>query len=856
MSVRQSEPAAKAASLHPDAGAPSGAPAKSGGDSPLLPLALAIHRGGLGYELSGPHRLGPATLTALDVSLPGLKFPLDVTGGLSRFRHRRGVLEHLAFEIRYAELETYLGAALRGLLSPERPEVRITRISPDRLSVAVTAREQLATTWLRMQSAPSARLATPVARVLALEVVLDSAGTRDTDEGEDLRVLVGQARGAGLDVPATLLALRVLDALAAAAGGSREGSALRVPSPARALVRAFLPTAGLRVPDTAPFAWSARTFGEDALVCVGQRGPAAEREPAKELVTWRETWRILRAADDALVAGDAGRARELVLGALERAPKHPEALRRLAEIDGTRASARAEAALATLRERPLGPLGTLPADLAAAAGDGAGQIGALLHEAAHEPVPALAAELYLRAAELGPGADEVLSWLDLALAHAPAHVPARAARFYRRLCAGRNDEARADVEHLEAQTREGPERHDLLLAIGQLYAAAHKHADAARFFERALRQVPDDARALFGLGEALVEVGRIARGAALVARAIDLADPLSDPHVAPSDPRGVRKRTRKRARTVTLGVEELSHMRVRLAVHLAEGLGDEPAALARLALVPERGAWGAAARALEARYRARLGERAAASLAYARLREISRELVADAGAAPSAAAIAAADALEEAARFEEAERGDLENAARHLAAAVALVPRATARRAAYEAVLARAAAPRTPAPPPRALPEHATPHVPTVGPTHAAAPTPIPPPPAAASPAAIPTPMPPTAARQAMPSLGLLDDDADENVDDEILAEDLRHKFLQNPHDIGVQSGLVAVLERTGRGLELLALVVGMLEDAPSEAEREALMPVRNRVLEGLELAARARGSDGEADLYKMSREV
>lgn len=817
MNVRQSEPANKLVDSQRQPETP---------ELPRLPLALAIHRGGLGYELSGPHRIGPVRLTALDVSLPGLRFPLDVTGGLARFRHRRGVLEHLTFEIAYADLETYLSATLRGLLSPERPEVRITRVTPDRLSVAITAREQLATTWLRRCSLHTARqVAVPAARVLALDVMLDSS---EDGAGEDLRVLVGQARGAGLDVPATLLALRVLAALATAAGGSREGCALRVPAPARALVRAFLPTAGLRAPDAAPFAWSARSFAEDALVCVGQRTLASERAPADALVSWRETWRILRAADDALGSDDTGHARELVLGALERAPKHPEALRRLAEIDATRASARAEAALATLRERPLGPLGTLPADLARAAEGVAGQIGALLHEAAHEPVPALAAELYLRAAEATGSESDALSWLDMALAHAPGHVPARAARFFRRLCAGRIDAARADVEHLEAQTREGPERHDLLLAVGQLYAAAQKPVDAARFFERALRQSPDDVRALFGLGEALTEVGRTARGATLIARAVDLADPLADPASgSEANQRSVRKRARKRAVPQVLAVDELAQMRVRLAVHLGDGLGDEPAALARLALVPERSGASAAARALEARYAIRLGERAAASIAYARLREIARELTAEPGAEPSAAALAAADALEEAARFEELERGDLESAARHLAAAVALTPRATARRAAYEALLARAA-------PARASAAHAAPDPET-------------------------TPHAPTVQRTPIPaalSLGL-DSSAgeDENIDDEIRAEDLRHRFLQNPHDTAVQSALVAVLERIGRGLELLALVVGMIEDAPSDAERTALMPVRNRVLEGLELAARARGSDAEADLYKMSRE-
>ncbi len=813
MSLWQSEPAAKVA----DSTSP--AVAAEVAALPRLPLALAIHRGGLGYELSAPHRIGPIRLTALDVALPGLKFPLDVTGGLARFRHRRGVLEHLAFDVAYAELETHLGVALRGLLSPDRPEIRVARVSPERLSVCVSARDELATAWLRMQVAGDPRgAAPPSARVLAFDVMLDG-------EGEDLQLLVGLCRGAGLDVPASLLALRVLDALAAAAGGRRQGSALRVPAPARALVRAFLPAAGLRAPDVVPFSWPARAFTEDALVCVGRRVPTEEREASAELVSWRESWRILHPADDALAAGDAGRARSLLLAALERAPKHPEALRRLAEIDATRASARAEAALATLRERTLGPLGTLPADLSGAAGDGAGQISALLFEAAHEPVPALAAELCVRAAELAARDEDALGWLDLALAHAPTHVPARAARFYRRLCAGRTEDARADVEHLEAMTREGHERHDLLLAIGQLYAASGRHVDSTRFFERALRQVPDDVRALFGLGEALAEVGRVARGATLIARAIDLADPLQAPE---PEQRSVRKRARKVA--ATLAPDELAHMRVRLAVRLGEGLGDEPAALARLALVPERGAWGAAARALEARYRARLGERAQVSLAYSRLREISRELVAEPGAEPSAAAHAAAEALDEAARFEETERGDLESAARHLAAAVALVPRATGRRAAYEALLARAAP--TPAAPPQ---------------PPASAPSPSPSPVALAA-----TPHAPAVA---MPSFFDEPDGDDENVDDEILAEDLRHRFLQNPHDLAVQSALVAVLERTGRGLELLAIVMGMLEDAPTDAEREALQPVRTRVLEGLEAAARARGSHAEADLYKMSRE-
>src|SRR5262245_51838081 len=72
------------------------------GDRPALRLAVA--RGTLGIELDAPFALGPLRVTNLAISLPGLRFPLDLSGGVARFRHRRGLLARLAVDAGTTEL--------------------------------------------------------------------------------------------------------------------------------------------------------------------------------------------------------------------------------------------------------------------------------------------------------------------------------------------------------------------------------------------------------------------------------------------------------------------------------------------------------------------------------------------------------------------------------------------------------------------------------------------------------------------------------------------------------------------------------------------------------------------------------
>src|SRR4051812_18214046 len=104
---RRGAPLLRAAEARPQAPAP---PA----DRPLL--RLAVSRGLLGIELDAPFRVGPLRVTELQAGLPGVRFPVDLTGGVARFRHRRGELTRLCVEVHATELVAWAAPRLRGIL--------------------------------------------------------------------------------------------------------------------------------------------------------------------------------------------------------------------------------------------------------------------------------------------------------------------------------------------------------------------------------------------------------------------------------------------------------------------------------------------------------------------------------------------------------------------------------------------------------------------------------------------------------------------------------------------------------------------------------------------------------------------
>jgi tetratricopeptide (TPR) repeat protein len=729
-------------------------------------LRLAIGKDGLGIELGRPARLGCIDVTEVAVALSGVRFPLDVSGGVARFRNKRGELKRLEVEVDARSLERWVAPKLRGLVSTETPEVWIA-VRRDAATVGVSGRDA---------AAPP---------VLAFEVTLD---TRE----DDACLTVANARGTGLAAPPTALAIAALRALLKD-HATREGARFTLARAATRIARALLPEAGARAPSCPGVRWTMTTAGTDAWIL--HAGQGAQADVREEATRAREVASLTAQGDDARLAGDLDRARALDLAALERAPRHPSIAARVAEIDAL-AGGRAEAALAMLHEAdpdPGAPRGPLAGELLAETGDTVGAIASLARIGDTEPVPALAARAYARAAALADDHHDALSWLDLAVARAPSMAGIRWARVARRLAAGRIEDAVADVEHLEAIASGAPAKYGVWRRAGEAWRAAGLIADAATLFERALRYAPDDPGALAGLGAALVEGAcapkagrssraerRAARGAALLARAIELGEA-----------RG----------------EDVSAMAIDLGRALAEALGDRPAAIARVRSVPNVAADAMLARGLEARWRAGLGDAAGASLAWGRVRDLAAARFEEGSTRD---AEEAARLLREAADFERDTQGDLAAAQRHLAAALRLRPRDADLDRAYREVCARLA-------PPGAVAAERT-----------APATDAPPPPLA--------PL---------------------SEDDEAVAalrvEELTRSLQADPTRDDVVDELAGLLMRLGRGLELLALLTARLEDAPPE-RRAQLLPQQRDVLTRLEEEALAAGRASEASLFRDAR--
>jgi len=334
--------------------------------------------------------------------------------------------------------------------------------------------------------------------------------------------------------------------------------------------------------------------------------------------------------------------------ALSRAPRHPELVSLVAEIDAAHAD-RAEAALGLLVDcMPATRFGLTGALLLARVGDLSGAEQAVTEAAAAEVFAPVAAGHWLELAGLGVPPAERQRALDRAVACAPGLSNVRWARFQARVEWGDETGALADAESLEAAAADAHQRHAALTRAAAALVARGLSRAAGVLFERALRYMPDDALATAGLGRALLRAGRPERAMVLFERAIALAEKNGD-----------------------LAVDAL----IELAQLLADS-GDQPQAIARVSQVPASSPRGPEALALEGRYRAALGDLHGASLAFARLRDAC-EL------SGVAQLPAAASWLSEAAQFEHRSLGDLVAAERHLASALRLAPRNTKVRRLY-----------------------------------------------------------------------------------------------------------------------------------------------------------------------------
>ncbi|WP_437912268.1 tetratricopeptide repeat protein [Sorangium sp. So ce302] len=817
--------------------------APGGGAAPRPPddrpvLRLAVSKGALAIELGEPFALGPLRVTELVVRLAGIRFPVDLSGGVARFRHRRGQLVRLSVEAQGTELAGWAAPRLRGLLGDGAPQLIIAPIEDGAL-VALRSGET----------------------ALAFDVAV-APGERA------LRLLPERARGIGLAAPPHALALQALSMMAGTHGRLVEG-AIVLDAAVERIVRLLLPAAGARAPAVEGVQWAVVTAEAGRFRAEGALG-AAPPALGDRALRALEAAELAGAADELAFAGGLDEARRAYLAALERAPRHPEISSRLAWLDLV-IGERAEGALSTVVDAmPAVDAGLLGGALLEAVGDHDGAFSALARAAHAEPYGPLAALAWLRAAALADAVDVRLDALNLGVARAPGIEALRWARFHARLDVADVRGALADAEHLEASARGAEARHAVSRRAAEAFLARGDVADARVLFERALRYAPESPDVVAGLARSLRAAGEGRRALDLLARARALA-------------------ARSGAPACALDLE--------LGRGLAEIAGDLPAAIARVRSVPPGVPEALEARLLEGRWCAGLGDLGGASVALGRLRdavELALQGRADdagpgrARGAPfgdGAAAVAAL--LAEAAEIEERTRGDLLAAQRQLGLALRLRPRDPGITAAFRRVSGEIAPPVAPAPAappgpvqrPRAAEQRIEVHVAaprrrTVPPEPVViAPAPNKPPPVSRAPTSPPeaAPIDPGTIDE-MPTLDGTDTSTDLTapipssvtlaegqvplarafgVDDELLAERLADRLRADPADQGVAMALADVLDRLGRDLDLLALLSARMEEG-DDAVRLEVAPRRRDVLARLAARARAEGRDSEAELYEM----
>jgi tetratricopeptide (TPR) repeat protein len=597
-------------------------------------LRLAVSRGALGIELDAPFRLGPLRVTELAVSYSSVRFPVDLSGGVARFRHRRGELLRLAIAARTADLVAWAAPKLTGLLGAGRPEVVIAPIEDGAL-VGVHWGEQ----------------------ALAFEIVV-------AETAVGLCLIPTAARGLGLGAPAHVLSLRVLSLLLRSMGALVSG-AFVLRDAAALVARELCASAGARAPSSADVRWGKLEGGAGEFALAATRG-APVTALGDRALSALELCELAGEADALAFAGDFDEARRGYLAAQERAPRHPELSRRVAAIDATQGD-RAEGALGALVDAMfVVDAGLLGGELLRAVGDSDGARTAFSRAAEAEAFGPLASLAWLRAAELATELDDKIMALDRAVTRAPSLPSARWARLAARLELADLRGAKADADHLEAMTRGSEARLEVWRRAAELFLARGYVAEASSLFERALRYAPDDPEAVTGLARSLRESGDGRRALDLFARAVALAEHKGLP------------------------AHEAS---IELARGLAELAGDRPAAIARVRAVPADAPCGLEARRLEGRWRAELGDLAGAALAFGRLRA-AVELEVQSGQ-PDDRARAIAAMVVEAGVIEERDRDDVLAAQRSLGLALRLLPRDRAIAQAFRRVSAEVERRRT-----------------------------------------------------------------------------------------------------------------------------------------------------------------
>ncbi len=462
------------------------------GDGPRFNLRFEAGRGFL--RLSRPLDAGAGRAVALDLGLGHVRFPVDVTGGASVFRHRRTKVRSATFRVDMADLGRAARARGVGLSIGDAPD-----------AVAIGLSDEFGAVGLDV---------VPLVR------------------GRDLCFFVRSHRAVD-DGPANPFRRIVQAAAALGVVFDPDSGLFRLERPARALLARALVTRGYRLPDDRGVELSVVSRDDGVFTLELGRAQSSADAIIEAAEAARIAAPILRCLAEDAVEDAADEALALVRRLEERRSVEPWlaalALEVALMVDAERPGAEAEV-LATLRERDDAFSAATAVRLALRLDDREAAAAALKRMIRLEPLSELAAEgLALVSTELSVTDPKAALLLVSRAAARRPNDP--------RLAIQRVELARrsGDVDEIEKAAKKAlgaplssRDRARVASAAAQALERLDHRGDAERLYREALFASPDDPSALEGLaglfaarGERSAAVLRLDRAAAAHAAAGD-----------------------------------------------------------------------------------------------------------------------------------------------------------------------------------------------------------------------------------------------------------------------------------------------------------------------------------------------
>lgn len=472
---------------------------------------------GRGLLTSRDKQVGPFEVKVLELEIPNIEFPFDVTGGSDRFKTRRCNLRHLAISID----ADGLGRAMT------RPVVEHGGF----LEVRTAIRDGFVQLGGRFAIGEHAADFT-----MRLALLIHSP--------RELSIVFYDTRMYGwLPIPAATLPVYLQQALQIPFVSVSKAGAWTL-TPVDDFLRAVLPRAGWKVPDTRTAGLSVADVarGRISLSAGVTRDPNAkqrrEREPPAEAVAAGEGIAAFAKAEESLAAGDFGdayhryreamdderggrfaRERLLQIGAAD--PELALETRQLAEeilvSDPRDVQAHLALGAIAMRERAWGEAATRYARLAE------------LARAENLRYDMVAAELAGAAAAAPVDPATALASYERAAARARDSVIAHQALFEVRQANQDWDGAAKAGERLARLIQDPGRASAIHRQLGVMHRVHRGDLKRARVhFEKALKIEPDDPAALEGLAETYAARGEPARAATYLARLAEHAEASAD----------------------------------------------------------------------------------------------------------------------------------------------------------------------------------------------------------------------------------------------------------------------------------------------------------------------------------------